>query len=76
MRSQPATEAPPLTIEELRTGAYPTIGAREVAPLLGVSAAYVYVLAKEGKLPSIPLGKKRIRFSTAAILRLIDPVTD
>jgi excisionase family DNA binding protein len=76
MPKKPANPEPPLTIEELRTGTRPTLGAREVAPLLGVSPAYVYALAAEGKLPSIPLGSKRVRFSTAAILRLIDPDTD
>ena len=76
MPKKPANPEPPLTIEELRTGTRPTLGANEVAPLLGVSPAYVYFLAKEGRLPSIPLGTKRVRFPTSAILRLIDPDTD
>lgn len=73
MRKTSANNNPPLTVDELRAGTRPTLGAREVAPLLGVSTSYVYLLAAEGKLPSIPLGTKRVRFPTAAILRLIDP---
>jgi excisionase family DNA binding protein len=58
------------TLDDLRNGP-PTISVTESAPYLGVSRAYAYQMAKEGRLPTIKLGNRRVRVKTAALLRML-----
>ncbi len=64
------TETAPLTLDELRSGP-PTISVERAAQYLGVSRAYAYAMAREGRLPAIKLGAKRVRVPSAGLLRLL-----
>jgi excisionase family DNA binding protein len=44
---------------------------REVAARLGMSIPHAYRLAAEGKIPSVRMGAKLIRFEEAAVERFI-----
>jgi len=44
---------------------------REVATRLGISIPHAYRLAEEGKIPSVRMGAKLIRFEEAAVERFI-----
>lgn len=39
---------------------------------MGVSRAFAYQMAREGQLPTIKLGTRRVRVPTAALLRLLE----
>jgi excisionase family DNA binding protein len=54
----------------LRSGP-PTISIEQAARYLGVSRAYGYSLAREGRLPTIKLGAKRVRVPALALLKLL-----
>jgi excisionase family DNA binding protein len=58
------------TVDELRSGPA-TISVEEAARYLGVSRAYAYTMVREGHLPVIRLGAKRVRVPSAALLRLL-----
>lgn len=59
------------TLDDLRNGP-PTISVEQTALYLGVSRAYAYQMAREGHLPTIKLGTRRIRVPTAALLRMLN----
>lgn len=59
-----------LSLDELRSGA-PTISVEQAARYLGVSRAYGYQMAREGRLPTIQLGTRRVRVPSAALLRML-----
>lgn len=64
---------PLLTLDDLRREP-PTINVERAAQYLGVSRAFAYQMARERQLPTIKLGTKRIRVSTAVLLRILgDP---
>ena len=54
------TAPPPLTLDDLRIGP-PTISVERAGHYLGVSRAYAYAMAREGRLPTIKLGTRRVR---------------
>ena len=58
------------TLDELRSGPT-TISVEEAARYLGVSRAYAYAMVREGRLPVIRLGIKRVRVPSAALARLL-----
>jgi excisionase family DNA binding protein len=60
----------PLTIDDLRREPI-TISVERTGEYLGVSKAYAYQLAREGRLPTIKLGPRRIRVSTAGLLKML-----
>lgn len=62
--------APTATIDELRSGP-PTLSIGQAAAYLGVSRAYGYVMAREGRLPVIHLGPRRVRVPTAGLLKML-----
>lgn len=69
------TEAPaarPLTLDDLRAEGT-TVSVRRAAEYIGVSHAYAYHMARDGLLPTIKLGTRRIRVPTASLLRMLDP---
>ena len=58
------------TLDELRSGPA-TISVEDAARYLGVSRAYAYTMVREGHLPVIRLGVKRVRVPSAALARLL-----
>lgn len=65
------TTAPALhTLDELRSGP-PTLSIGQAAQYLGVSRAYGYAMAREGRLPTIKLGERRIRVPALALLKML-----
>jgi excisionase family DNA binding protein len=58
------------TLDELRSGP-PTLSIEQAAQYLGVSRAYGYQMAREGRLPVIKLGTRRVRVPSAALLRML-----
>lgn len=65
-----------LTESDLRSDHAPvTLSMQQTADILGISAAYGYVLAKSGELPTIKLGN-RLRVPTRGLLHLIDAAVD
>jgi excisionase family DNA binding protein len=64
-----ATKATP-TLDELRSGP-PTLSIEQAARYLGVSRAYGYAMAREGRLPTIKLGAKRVRVPALALLKML-----
>lgn len=64
-----ATQAT-LTLDELRSGP-PTLSIEQAARYLGVSRAYGYTMAREGRLPTIKLGEKRVRVPALALLKML-----
>lgn len=59
-----------LTMDDLRREP-PTISVELAARYLGVSRAYGYQMAREGRLPVIQLGPRRVRVSSAGLLRML-----
>jgi excisionase family DNA binding protein len=59
-----------LTMDDLRREGT-TVSVERAGTYLGVSRAFAYAMAKEGRLPVIKLGPRRLRVSTAALLRMI-----
>jgi excisionase family DNA binding protein len=58
------------TLDELRSGP-PTLSIEQAAQYLGVSRAYGYAMAREGRLPTIKLGTRRVRVPTLVLLKLL-----
>ncbi|BAX97124.1 hypothetical protein MSTE_01807 [Mycobacteroides stephanolepidis] len=58
------------TLDELRSGP-PTLSVEQAGRYLGVSRAYAYSMAREGRLPVIELGTRRVRVPTAALLKML-----
>lgn len=71
MNAQIATAMPALTLEELRNGP-PTVSVEQAARCLGVSRAYAYMMARDGRLPAIRLSPSRVRVSSAGLLRMLE----
>ncbi|GAB1811841.1 helix-turn-helix domain-containing protein [Mycobacterium sp. MUNTM1] len=69
METTTSAKATP-TLDELRSGP-PTISIEQAARYLGVSRAYGYSMAREGRLPTIQLGSRRIRVSALALLKML-----
>ena len=63
-RSLPALEA-------LRNGP-PTVRVEEASKVLGVSRPFAYQMARDGLLPVLRLGPKRIRIITAGLLEMLE----
>ena len=59
------------TLDELRCGP-PTISVERAGKVLGVSRAYAYAMARDGRLPTIRLGAKRVRVSVVGLLRMLE----
>lgn len=60
-------------LDELRSGPA-TMSIEQAASYLGVSRAYAYQLAREGHLPTIKLGSRRVRVPALALLRMLGGV--
>lgn len=58
------------TLDQLRSGP-PTLSIEQAARYLGVSRAYGYSMAREGRLPTIKLGERRVRVPALALLRML-----
>ena len=69
MKTTAASKSTP-TLDELRGGP-PTISVEQAARYLGVSRAYAYQMAREGQLPTIKLGERRVRVSALALLKML-----
>jgi excisionase family DNA binding protein len=67
-----ATTATPAlyTLDELRSGP-PTLSIEQAAQYLGVSRAYGYTMAREGRLPTIKLGARRVRVPALALPKML-----
>ncbi len=64
------TVAEPLTLEDLhREGV--TLSVDRASRYIGVSRAYCYAMVKEGRLPVIKVGNRRVRVITAGLLRML-----
>lgn len=60
------------SLDKLRSGP-PTISVKEAArDYLGVSRAYGYAMARNGHLPIVRLGAKRVRVSAAGLLKMLE----
>lgn len=68
--STQTTTRPAPTLDELRSGP-PTLSVEQASRYLGVSRAYAYEMAREGRLPTIRLGARRVRVPAAGLLRLL-----
>jgi len=64
-----ATKVTP-TLDELRSGPT-TLSIEQAARYLGVSRAYGYSMAREGRLPTIKLGERRMRVPALALLKML-----
>ncbi|ULE33349.1 helix-turn-helix domain-containing protein [Mycobacterium sp. IDR2000157661] len=69
MNTTETTKSAP-TLDELRSGP-PTISIEQAARCLGVSRAYGYTMAREGRLPTIQLGTRRVRVPALALLKML-----
>lgn len=63
------TKGDPLA--ELRSTA--TVSVIRAAEFLGIGKSHAYALAREGRLPVINLGPRRMRVKSADLLRMIEP---
>lgn len=59
------------TLHELRSGP-PTVSVEQAARYLGVSRAYGYAMARDGLLPTIKLGARKVRVPTAPLVRMLE----
>lgn len=59
-----------LSLDGLRSGP-PTVSVPRAGQYLGVSRAYAYQMAREGRLPTISLGERRVRVPVVGLLRLL-----
>ncbi|MCV7300665.1 helix-turn-helix domain-containing protein [Mycobacterium barrassiae] len=59
------------TLDELRCGP-PTLSVEQAVKYLGVSRAYGYQMARDGRLPTIKLGERRVRVPAMALLRMLE----
>ncbi|WP_280332892.1 helix-turn-helix domain-containing protein [Nocardia wallacei] len=63
------TKSDPLA--ELRTTA--TVSVVRAAEILGIGKSYAYEMARDGRLPVIELGPRRMRIKSADLLRMLEP---
>lgn len=54
--------------EQLRTDLEQLVKARPLAEKLNCSVAMVYAMARQGKIPSVRIGKTGVRFNPADVL--------
>ncbi len=59
------------SLEELRCGP-PTVSVEVAAKYLGVSRPYAYQMAREGRLPVIHLGPRRVRVPVIGLLKMLE----
>jgi excisionase family DNA binding protein len=75
MNTQPAKNDPNRSLpslEALRNGP-PTLSVEEAArDYLGVSRPFAYQMAREGRLPVIHVGAKRIRVPALGLLKMLE----
>lgn len=71
MATQIVTTVPVPTLEELRSGP-PTVSVPRAGQYLGISRAYAYAMARDGRLPIIRLGEHRVRVSSIGLLRMLE----
>lgn len=71
MTTQIVTVPSAPTLEELRTGP-PTVSVPRAGQYLGVSRAYAYAMARDGRLPVIRLSDHRVRVSSIGLLRMLE----
>ncbi|MBF6070135.1 excisionase family DNA-binding protein [Nocardia farcinica] len=57
-------------LNELRTTA--TVSVERAGEYLGVSRGYAYAMARDGRLPVIKVGPRRMRVKSAALLAMIE----
>ena len=67
---QTTTDKTAPTLDELRSGPA-TISIEQAARYLGVSRAYGYSMARDGRLPTIQLGTRRVRVPALALLKML-----
>ena len=71
MAAQIVTTMPVPTLEELRGGP-PPVSVPRAGQYLGISRAYAYAMARDGRLPIIRLGEHRVRVSSIGLLRMLE----
>ena len=71
MATQIVNTVPVPTLEELRSGP-PTVSVPRAGQYLGISRAYAYAMARDGRLPIIRLGAHRVRVSSIGLLRMLE----
>ncbi|BDB41977.1 hypothetical protein Mkiyose1088_41450 [Mycobacterium kiyosense] len=69
MQTPTTTKSVP-TLDELRSGP-PTLSVEQAVRYLGCSRAYGYQMAREGRLPTIKLGERRVRVPALALLKML-----
>jgi excisionase family DNA binding protein len=60
----------PLTLDDLAAEGI-TTSVERAAQYLGISRAYGYQMAREGVLPTIKLGPRRLRVPTAGLRKML-----
>jgi|GEM_PF-6371596 len=60
----------PVDMDSLRSR--PTTSAAIAAEALGISLSYAYEMIKDGRLPAITLGPRRVRVLTAGLLEMLE----
>lgn len=60
-----STSTAPDPLAELRTTA--TVSVPRAAELLGIGKSHAYAMARDGRLPVIELGPRRVRVKSAAL---------
>jgi excisionase family DNA binding protein len=68
--AEPARTKTALSLDDLRNGP-PTISVGEAVGYLGVSRAFGYAMARDGSLPTIKCGNRRLRVPTMALLKML-----
>lgn len=71
VKAQIVTAETTPTLEDLRSGP-PTVSVEQAARCLGVSRAYAYAMARDGRLPAIRLSPSRVRVPSAGLLRMLE----
>ena len=71
MAAKIVTPMPFPTLEELRSGP-PTVSVPRAGQYLGISRAYAYAMARDGRLPVIRLSDHRVRVSSVGLLRMLE----
>ncbi|MDP0399220.1 MULTISPECIES: helix-turn-helix transcriptional regulator [Tsukamurella] len=69
-QTESSTAASDLSLDGLRSGP-PTVSVPRAGQYIGVSKAYAYQMAREGRLPTIRLGERRVRVPVVGLLRLL-----
>lgn len=65
-----ATTKPTPSLDDLRNGP-PTISVDQATKYLGVSRAFGYAMARDGSLPTIKCGNRRLRVPAMALLKML-----